>query len=59
MDSNAHTNIKGFLMLVSLINRLNKPISSSTLDKINYLGVLPNVEFETPIINKNIKLNSD
>lgn len=57
MNSNAHTNVNGFLKLVSLINLLNKPIVSSTLDKINYLGILPDVEIEAPVVNQNVKLN--
>lgn len=42
-----HTNVKGFLLLLSLINKLNKPLSSTSLDKLSYLGVLPYVGFET------------
>lgn len=48
MGTKKHTNVKGFLQLVSLINKLNKPLSSSTLDKLSSLGTLPNVEFEAP-----------
>jgi hypothetical protein len=44
-----HTNIPGFLKLVSLINKLNNPLSESLLDKLVQLGPLPNVEFETNI----------
>jgi hypothetical protein len=57
MGTKEHTNVKGFLLLVSLINKLNKPLSSSTLDKLSYLGALPHVEFEAPILNKNVNLN--
>ncbi len=40
-----HTNIPGFLKLVSLINRLNKPISESLLSKLAELSTIPYVEF--------------
>jgi len=33
MESKAYLNVKGFLKLVSLINKLNKPLTKSTLDK--------------------------
>jgi hypothetical protein len=56
MGIKEHTNVKGFMRLVSLINKLNKPLSSSTLDKLSSLGALPNVEFEVPILNKNVNL---
>ena len=57
MGSKLHTNVSGFLKLVSLINKLNRPLSSSTLDKLSYLGVLPNVEFEAPVLNVNVSLD--
>jgi len=57
INSKVHTNINGFLKLVSLINKLNKPISSSILNNLSILGILPNVEFESPILNKNPNLN--
>jgi len=43
MGSKVHTNVKGFLELVSLNNKLNTPLSSNILDKFSYLGcgVLP------------------
>lgn len=49
--------INGFLRLVALVNRLNRPLSDSTLDKLSKLGILPNVKFEPPVLNKNISLN--
>lgn len=49
----------GFLKLVSLTNKLNKPLTKTTLDKLSYLGVLPNVEFEAPVLDKNIELDSN
>lgn len=57
MGSKLHTNVSGFLKLVSLINKLNRPLSSSSLDKLSYLGVLPNVEFEAPVLNVNVSLD--
>jgi len=51
MNSNAHTNVEGFLKLVSLTHKLNKPISSSTLDKLSYLGILPSIELEVPVLD--------
>jgi hypothetical protein len=48
----------GFLKLVSLINRLNKPISESLLSKLSQLSTIPYVEFEVyPSINKVENLN--
>ena len=53
-----HTYIPGFLKLVSLINRLNKPISESLLSKLPQLSTIPYVEFEVyPSINKMENLN--
>jgi len=57
INSKVHININGFLKLVSLINKLNKPISSSVLINLSKLGILPNVEFESPILNLNPNLN--
>ena len=57
MGSKQHLNVNGFLKLVSLINKLNKPLSKSVLDKLSYLGVIPNVEFETPFLDVKTKLN--
>jgi hypothetical protein len=57
INSKVHININGFLKLLSLINKLNKPISSSVLSNLSKLGILPNVEFESPILNLNPNLN--
>lgn len=59
MGQKLHTNVKGFLQLASLINKLNKPLSASLTDSISKLGVLPNVkeELELPVINRNPSLN--
>ena len=46
INKRVHTNISGFLKLASLINRLNKPLSQSLLDKLAQLGPLPNVELK-------------
>lgn len=39
-----HVNIKGFLNIVSLINKLNNPLSPSLLDNLSLLGELPNTK---------------
>lgn len=52
-----HTNVNGFLQLASLINRLNKSLSASLMENLSKLGVLPNVELESPVINRNPDLN--
>jgi hypothetical protein len=39
MACKIHTKVNGFLKLISLINKLNKPINNSVLDKLAYLGV--------------------
>jgi hypothetical protein len=52
-----HTNVNGFLQLASLINKLNRPFSASLTESLSKLGVLPNVELEFPIINRNPSLN--
>jgi hypothetical protein len=57
MACKIHTKVNGFLKLISLINKLNKPINNSVLDKLAYLGVLPVVQIELPILNKNPILN--
>lgn len=58
INNKVHTNILGFLKLVSLINKLNKPLSESTLSKLLQLGPIPSVEFEiSPSINKTENLN--
>lgn len=46
INKKVHTNIPGFLKLVSLINKLNKPISESLLTKLLHLGTIPDTEFE-------------
>ena len=46
MDQKQHTNVTGFLMLASLINKLNNPLSESLLAKLLELGPLPNVELK-------------
>ena len=38
-----HTNVEGFLELASLVNKLNKPLSTSLMEKLSLLGILPNV----------------
>lgn len=48
-NNKVHTKVEGFLMLVSLINQLNNPISETTLTKIKELGPLTSVEFETDV----------
>lgn len=54
INKRVHANISGFLRLASLINRLNKPLSQSLLEKLVQLGPLPNVEFETSLDLSNI-----
>lgn len=39
-----HSTVKGFLIVISLINKLNKPISYSLLTEIIKLGPLPDVD---------------
>lgn len=56
MASKVHSSVGGFLELVSLINQLNRPISALLLEKLSYLGVIPNVKFESPVINDNPNL---
>lgn len=46
MNQKYHTNVEGFLHLVSLINKLNNPLSPSLLNNLSLLGELPNVDFE-------------
>jgi hypothetical protein len=57
MGSKVHTNVKGFLELVSLINKLNTPLSSNVLEKLSYLGVIPNLVVKIPVINTQPNLN--
>ena len=53
-----HTNVKGFLLLASFVNKLNKPLSASLSKRLSALGVLPAVELEFPVLNRNPSLNS-
>ena len=46
MNNKAHTNVQGFLNLLSLINKLNNPLSESLLEKLAPLGVIPNIDLE-------------
>nr|YP_009517188.1 LAGLIDADG homing endonuclease [Blastosporella zonata]AYE93107.1 LAGLIDADG homing endonuclease [Blastosporella zonata] len=48
-----HTDVNGFLQLASLINKLNKPLSASLTEELSILGELPDVELESPVINRN------
>lgn len=58
INEKVHTNILGFLKLVSLINRLNKPISESLFSKLSQLGKIPTIELEGPSnLNKPENLN--
>ena len=52
-----HTDVAGFLELASLVNKLNKPLSTSLMEKLSSLWILPNVELDLPEINKNPDLN--
>jgi len=56
-----HLNVKGFLKLVSLINKLNNPLSQDLKDKLAELGELPVItlestpqELECTLLNENI-----
>ena len=57
IGSNYNTKPAGFLHLASLINKLNKPLSLSLLDQLSKIGIIPNVELESPIIDHNPKLD--
>lgn len=46
MNNKLHTNVEGFLKLLSLINKLNNPLSESLLEKVAPLGEIPNVDLE-------------
>lgn len=46
LNQKLHTNIEGFLKLLSLINKLNNPLSESLLEKLAHLGKIPNVDLE-------------
>ena len=60
MNNKLHTSVEGFLILLSLINKLNNPLSKSLLEKLAPLGKIPNVELElysAESLNLNNKLN--
>lgn len=46
MNNKSHTNVEGFLTLLSLINKLNNPLSESLLENLAPLGEIPNVDLE-------------
>lgn len=46
MKNKSHTNVEGFLTLLSLINKLNNPLSESLLENLAPLGEIPNVDLE-------------
>ena len=46
MNNKLHTNVEGFLTLLSLINKLNNPLSEVLLEKLAPLGGIPNVALE-------------
>lgn len=49
---------KGFLLLASLINKLNRPLSSSLIESLSKkFGVLPDLILDSPVINSNPNLN--
>lgn len=54
VSKKTHLNNKGFLEIASLVNRLNKPLSPSLIEKI---GVLPTIELDIPDINLEPELN--
>lgn len=43
MNKKYHVNIEGFLIIASLINKLNNPLSQLLLDKLSSQGELPNI----------------
>ena len=56
MNNKLHTNVEGFLKLLSLINKLNNPLSESLLEKLAPLGIIPSVELELSSVESlNIK----
>lgn len=61
INNKVHTNIKGFLQLASLINKLNRPLSESLFNKLSELGPLVNTNYQTildlDIANKVEKLD--
>lgn len=46
MNNRQHATVPGFLKLLSLINKLNNPLSESLLANLAPLGKIPNVELE-------------
>lgn len=46
LNNKLHASIEGFLKLLSLINKLNNPLSESLLEKLAPLGKIPNVDLE-------------
>ena len=59
IESKAHLNKKGFLEIASLVNKLNKPLSTTILQDLFNLGKLKlsNISLELPVLNKNPNLN--
>lgn len=56
-NSKIHKSAEGFLTLVSLINKLNKPLSDLMLKNFSNLGELPKLEIFIPNVNKDPDLN--
>lgn len=57
ISEKTHTNVSGFLKVVALANKLNKPLSKALLANLFKLGKLPNVTFEDCSLNYNPQLN--
>lgn len=60
MNNKLHTKVEGFLKLLSLINKLNNPLSESLLEKLASLGQIPDMDLElysVESLNLNNKLN--
>lgn len=60
LNNKLHTNVDGFLKLLSLINNLNNPLSDSLLEKLAPLGKIPKVDLElysAESLNLNNRLN--
>jgi hypothetical protein len=56
MNNKLHATVPGFLKLLSLINRLNNPLSESLLENLAPLGKIPNVDLELSSVESlNIK----
>ena len=56
MHNKLHATVPGFLKLLSLINRLNNPLSESLLENLAPLGKIPNVDLELSSVESlNIK----